>query len=112
MFQWVYWTSSILKLKRRRPNSKKGDFGKILIIGGSEDYAGAPLLAGLAAKATQKAGADWTTVAAPSRIAWLVNTMQLSLVTVKLDGGEVKEGELALDYYGDMKKNYEEHCGL
>jgi succinate dehydrogenase/fumarate reductase flavoprotein subunit len=33
-------------------------------------------------------------------------------VTVKLDGGAVKAGELALDYHGDLKKNYEAHCGL
>jgi succinate dehydrogenase/fumarate reductase flavoprotein subunit len=33
-------------------------------------------------------------------------------VTVKLDGGKVKVGELPLDYHGDMKKNYESHCGL
>jgi succinate dehydrogenase/fumarate reductase flavoprotein subunit len=33
-------------------------------------------------------------------------------LTIKLDEGEVKVGELPLDYYGDMKKNYESHCGL
>ena len=33
-------------------------------------------------------------------------------VTLKLDGGNVKVGELALDYSGDLKKNYEAHCGL
>jgi succinate dehydrogenase/fumarate reductase flavoprotein subunit len=30
-------------------------------------------------------------------------------VTVKLESGKVKAGELAQDYYGDLKKNYEEH---
>ncbi|MFC2011584.1 FAD-dependent oxidoreductase [Chloroflexota bacterium] len=33
-------------------------------------------------------------------------------VTVKLDEGKVKAGELPLDYHGDLKKNYETHCGL
>lgn len=33
-------------------------------------------------------------------------------VTIKLDGGDVKVGELAIDYYGDMEKNYQDHCGL
>ena len=33
-------------------------------------------------------------------------------VTIKLDEGKVKTGELPLDYYGDLKKNYEAHCGL
>jgi len=30
-------------------------------------------------------------------------------VTIKLDGGDVKSGSLALDYWGDLKTNYEEH---
>ena len=30
-------------------------------------------------------------------------------VTVKLENGKVKEGELSLDYWGDMKANYEAH---
>lgn len=33
-------------------------------------------------------------------------------VTIKLDDGNVKVGELPLDYYGDMEKNYEAHCGI
>ncbi len=33
-------------------------------------------------------------------------------VTIRLDGGDVKTGLLPLDYYGDMVKNYEAHCGL
>jgi succinate dehydrogenase/fumarate reductase flavoprotein subunit len=33
-------------------------------------------------------------------------------ITVKLDGGEVKVGTLALYYHGDMKTSYEAHCGL
>jgi len=33
-------------------------------------------------------------------------------VTVKLDGGAVKTGELALDYHGDLQENYAVHCGL
>jgi succinate dehydrogenase/fumarate reductase flavoprotein subunit len=33
-------------------------------------------------------------------------------VTVKLKGDKVVEGKMPLDYYGDLKKNYEAHCGL
>jgi succinate dehydrogenase/fumarate reductase flavoprotein subunit len=33
-------------------------------------------------------------------------------ITIKQDAGKVKVGELALDYYGDLKRNYEAHCGL
>ena len=33
-------------------------------------------------------------------------------VTVKLDGGQLKSNLLPLDYQGDLKKNYDAHCGL
>ena len=33
-------------------------------------------------------------------------------VTVKLEDGKVVEGDMPLDYYGDLKDNYEAHCGL
>jgi succinate dehydrogenase/fumarate reductase flavoprotein subunit len=33
-------------------------------------------------------------------------------VTVKLDEGNVMTGELALDYHGDLEKNYQAHCRL
>jgi succinate dehydrogenase/fumarate reductase flavoprotein subunit len=33
-------------------------------------------------------------------------------VTVKLDEGKVRTGELALDYHGDFEKNYDAHCRL
>lgn len=42
--------SDIVKLfPRRNPNSHKGDNGRVLIIGGSINYFGAPILAGLGA---------------------------------------------------------------
>jgi succinate dehydrogenase/fumarate reductase flavoprotein subunit len=33
-------------------------------------------------------------------------------ITIRLDEGKIKAGELALDYYGDLKENYEARCGL
>lgn len=42
-------------LRKREPNSHKGDNGKLLIIGGSAEYYGAPILAGLGAL---RAGVD------------------------------------------------------
>jgi len=33
-------------------------------------------------------------------------------LTIKLDKGNVKTGRLPLDFYGDMVKNYNAHCGL
>lgn len=67
----------------RPPGSKKGDYGRVLVVGGSERYVGAPALAGLGALA---AGADIVVVAAPEKVAWAVNTFSPELITLKLKG--------------------------
>lgn len=54
------WLKGIYK--KRKKNSHKGTFGHVLLIGGSEPYAGAIALAGFAAL---KAGAGLVTVFAP-----------------------------------------------
>jgi hypothetical protein len=33
-------------------------------------------------------------------------------ITVRLENEDVKIGELPIDYWGDLKENYEAHCGL
>lgn len=71
-----------LKLPSRLPGSKKGDFGKVLLIGGSQDYVGAVALAGIAAL---RSGVDTVTVAAPSKVAWALNTYAPDLITKKFD---------------------------
>ena len=50
--------NQVKKLMDRKKNSSKGENGYALIIGGSEDYVGAPALAGLAAL---RAGCDSVT---------------------------------------------------
>ena len=70
-------------VKVRKPRSHKGDFGKVLIIGGSEDYVGAPILAGEAAFAS---GVDIVTITAPEKIAFAINTYNPDLITKKLKG--------------------------
>jgi len=66
-----------------KKNSKKGDNGKCLIIGGSEGYVGCLALSGLAAL---RAGCDWVTIAAPSKVAWAINALSPDLVTRKFKG--------------------------
>ena len=51
-----------LRLKNRNPNSHKGNNGRLLVVGGSKDYSGAPAIAGMAAIG---AGADLVYVASP-----------------------------------------------
>jgi NAD(P)H-hydrate epimerase len=67
----------------RKATAKKGDSGRVLIVGGSQDYVGALALAGLAALRT---GVDWVTVAAPEKVAWAVNSLSPDLVTKKFKG--------------------------
>src|SRR3989338_5914330 len=72
------------QIYRRRPeNSRKGDFGKLLVVGGSREYAGAPALVGLAAL---KAGCDLVSVASPKRAADIVASFSPNLITYPLQG--------------------------
>jgi NAD(P)H-hydrate epimerase len=52
-------------LPRRRPDAHKGDFGRVLVIGGSRGMIGAPALA---ANAALRSGAGLVTVACPRSI--------------------------------------------
>ena len=51
------------RLPRRLPDSNKGTYGRVLVIGGSENYIGAPALAALAA---YRAGAGLVTLCVPA----------------------------------------------
>lgn len=70
-------------LKQRNPLSHKGDNGRVLVIGGSKDYIGAPALAGLAAL---RSGADTVVIAAPEQVAWIINAVSPDLITKKFEG--------------------------
>jgi len=78
-----YISKKDIKLPKRKKASKKGDNGKVLIIGGSKYFIGAISLAGLAAL---RSGVDWVTVAAPEKVAWCVNALSPDIVSVKLKG--------------------------
>jgi len=81
----------LLVTKRRPPKSHKGDFGRLLIIGGSETFSGAPALVALAALRT---GVDLTYVAAPFETAYAVSSMSPNLITVKLEGEHLNLGNV------------------
>lgn len=75
----------------RRPDSHKGQNGKVLIVGGSKDYTGAVALAGIAAL---RAGADIVTIAAPEKVAWAINAYSPDLITRKLKGERLTAAHL------------------
>lgn len=92
---------SILKrvIKKRKSSSHKGDFGRVLVIGGSIDYVGAAALAGLSALAVLRSGADLVKIAAPEKVAWAINCISPDLITSKLKGDF-----LSLKNYEQIKK--------
>lgn len=69
------------KLATRPINGHKGTFGKILIIGGSMGFSGAPALAG---KAALRSGAGLVRVAVPHSIQPTVATLEPCYTTVGL----------------------------
>jgi ADP-dependent NAD(P)H-hydrate dehydratase / NAD(P)H-hydrate epimerase len=76
---------SLLKdiYKKRDPDSRKYDFGYLLVIGGSHHYGGA---AYLSARAAMRAGCDMVRVIAPQRAGDTIAGYSPNLSTVPLDG--------------------------
>ena len=72
-----------LRLKNRDEKSHKGNNGRLLIVGGSKDYSGAPAIAGMAAIG---AGADLVYVAAPQKAAEAIKSTSPDLIVKSLEG--------------------------
>jgi len=79
--------------KPRLPESHKGDFGRLLVIGGSETFSGAPALAALAAL---RSGVDLVYVAAPRDTAQVIASMSPDLITVKLEGNHLDPSSVGI----------------
>lgn len=73
--------SKLPRLPPRRRDAHKGDFGRVLIIGGSTGMIGAPALA---ANAALRAGAGLVTVACPAPIQPFVATLCPCATTIPL----------------------------
>lgn len=74
----------VLLVPRPRPSkSHKGDFGRLLVIGGGPTFSGAPVLV---AQAALRVGVDIVYVAAPAKTAHIISSMSPNLITVKLEG--------------------------
>ncbi|MGC8816222.1 MAG: NAD(P)H-hydrate dehydratase [Candidatus Hadarchaeum sp.] len=78
-------------LPQRRADAHKGDFGRLLVIGGSSRYVGAPALVGLAAL---RCGVDLAIIAAPERTAWTINSLSPDLITIKLQCRDLEPSTL------------------
>jgi len=82
----------LLVTKPRPSESHKGDFGRLLVIGGSETFSGAPALVALAALRT---GVDLAYVAAPEKTAHAISSMSPDLITIKLEGTHLNVGNVS-----------------
>ncbi|WP_405308088.1 NAD(P)H-hydrate dehydratase [Methanobrevibacter sp.] len=75
-----------LRLKNRDSSSHKGNNGRLLVIGGSKDYSGAPAITGMAAIG---AGADLVYVASPQNAAEAIKSTSPDLIVKSLEGDKL-----------------------
>jgi len=78
--------------KPRPQDSKKYDFGLLLVIGGSEFYSGSPALSSMAAF---RAGVDMVRIIAPKRAADIIASFSPNLAAYPLDGSWLERKHLA-----------------
>ncbi|MEM1598311.1 MAG: NAD(P)H-hydrate dehydratase [Pyrobaculum sp.] len=67
----------------RRPDAKKGDHGRVLVIGGSLEYSGAPVYVALAAL---RGGVDLAVIAAPEPAAYAAKAQSPDVIAIPLEG--------------------------
>ncbi len=72
--------------KPRPAISHKGDFGRLVVIGGSENFTGAPAYSALAAT---KCGVDLVYVASPEKTAQTIASYSPDLITIRLPGNHL-----------------------
>ena len=97
-FEAEYYVNygDFLRFKNRKTDSHKGKNGRILIVGGSEDYSGAPAISALASISS---GADLVYVATPSPAAPSIKALSPDLIVKELKGDNlsVKHSEEILE---------------
>lgn len=81
----------LLVKKPRAGSAHKGDFGRLLVIGGSEVFSGASALVSLAALRT---GVDIVYLAAPAKTAYALSSVSPNLITLKLKGDHLNVGNM------------------
>jgi len=93
-FEWFAGPGDVQLVVKPRPSeAHKGDFGRLLVVGGSDVFSGAPTLVALAALRT---GVDLTYIAAPHKTAYAISSMSPNLITIKLDGDYLNPRNVAI----------------
>ena len=76
----------VVRLPRRHREAHKGDFGRVLVVGGSESYHGAPVLSALAAL---RSGADLVYLLVPEANFDVTRAFSPDLIVRKYPGGHL-----------------------
>ncbi|MCE4598640.1 MAG: NAD(P)H-hydrate dehydratase [Desulfurococcales archaeon] len=76
------------RIPPRPPDAHKGMGGRVLIVGGSRDYIGAPILASIAAA---YAGADLVYIASPKFIAYEAASKSSTIIPIPLESDYLDE---------------------
>jgi NAD(P)H-hydrate epimerase len=77
--------------RQRQTEDHKGMNGSLLVVGGNENYSGAPLLAAMGAYSV---GLDLVYVAVPETVASTITSFSPSMITLKLEGERLSQHNL------------------
>ncbi len=85
---YSYVTSNYVKKfwPKRNPDSHKGQNGRVMVIGGSDEFTGAPVLSGMA---TMRSGVDTLRIAVPETIRDIVAGYAEDFIVVKVNGPRI-----------------------
>ena len=100
----------LLRLKKRGITSHKGNNGRVLVVGGSRDYSGAPTLA---AHAAFKSGVDLVHVACPQSVALPIRSYSPDFIVHTLSEEIIVEEDV--DKIVELSKNVDSvviGCGM
>lgn len=100
----------LLRLEKRDINSHKGNNGRVLVVGGSHDYSGAPALAALAAF---KSGVDLVNIACPQSVSSAIRSYSPNLIVNTLSEDFIVEEDV--DKIVELSKNADSvviGCGM
>lgn len=88
-------TKNHIKLPKRYKESNKGTYGKVIIIGGSKDYIGAPLLSSLAAI---RSGVGKVFLFAPENVIYNAVSYEPGIIPISIKDDYFKKNHLSKLY--------------
>ena len=94
-------SGDLLRLNSRDKNSHKGNNGKVLIVGGSLEYSGAPAISAQAAIAS---GTDLVYIVAPGKAARAIKALSPDFIVTEVEGDylSLKHTETILELAGNV----------